>query len=388
MQSPFSVVIKHDGDWFVAYCPEIPGANGQGKTKEEAVNSLNEAALLILEDRRIDAAKNTLKLIPIKTPRINPGNDLTKILSEASEIPASASASPFAIRASGDKSAGWQKNDIIVISSKAVATSESRMVDLNSLTPSDEAKKYSEECGRTPLFCQAVLEEMKKRNGEVRGTCPGAIITELRPWTLSRVILSGASSERSGERAKSKGDTAMGTILTANAGLDESNAPEGKAVGWPEDPVLSARRLRMELEKQKKLLVFSCSFLVPKKILKIVRQLKTNNQKLITKQLKLAIIITDSCTRPRRWGVTAYALAVSGIDPLQDEAGKSDLFGRKLLITKEAIADQLATAANMLMGNADQCTPAVIIRDHGIELSEFEGWVPGIEPEEDLFKCL
>ncbi len=280
-----------------------------------------------------------MELLPLKTLRINPGDDLAEILNNASE---------------------FHVDDILVLSSKAVAISENRMIDLSSLTPTDEAKKYADECGRTPAFCQAVLEEMKKRNGEVRGTCPGAIITELRPDGLTQ-----------------------GVILTANAGLDESNAPEGKAVGWPENPVESAKKLREEFverskgkgqrEKGKGLAknLFSlCPFplsLCPK---------------------NLGIIITDSCTRPRRWGVTAYALAVSGIDPLRDEAGKSDLFGRKLRITKEAVADQLATAANMLMGNADQCVPAVIIRDHGIELSDYEGWVPGIEPEEDLFKCL
>lgn len=57
MQPTFSVIIERDGNWYVAYCPEIPGANGQGKTKEEAIDSLKEAALLILEDRRKDAMK-------------------------------------------------------------------------------------------------------------------------------------------------------------------------------------------------------------------------------------------------------------------------------------------------------------------------------------------
>ena len=52
MHNEFTAVFERDGDWFVAYCPEIPGANGQGRTKEEARTSLAEAIALILEDRR------------------------------------------------------------------------------------------------------------------------------------------------------------------------------------------------------------------------------------------------------------------------------------------------------------------------------------------------
>ena len=102
----------------------------------------------------------------------------------------------------------------------------------------------------------------------------------------------------------------------------------------------------------------------------------------------IAVILSDSCCRPRRWGVTAYALAVAGIDPLHDQKGAHDLYGREIRITQEAVADQLATAANMLMGNADASTPAVIMRDHKTPLSDYEGWVPGIAREEDLFAGL
>ncbi len=52
MRNEFTAIIEEDGDWFVAYCPEIPGANGQGRTKEEAKKNLAEAIELILEDRR------------------------------------------------------------------------------------------------------------------------------------------------------------------------------------------------------------------------------------------------------------------------------------------------------------------------------------------------
>jgi len=57
MANEFTAIIERDGDWYIAYCPEIPGANGQGSTKEEARQSLADAIALILEDRRADALR-------------------------------------------------------------------------------------------------------------------------------------------------------------------------------------------------------------------------------------------------------------------------------------------------------------------------------------------
>jgi predicted RNase H-like HicB family nuclease len=57
MHNEFTAVIEHDDGWYVAYCPEVPGANGQGRTKEEAKQSLAEAIALILEDRRDDGLR-------------------------------------------------------------------------------------------------------------------------------------------------------------------------------------------------------------------------------------------------------------------------------------------------------------------------------------------
>lgn len=57
MASEFTAVVEHDDDWYVAYSPEVPGANGQGKTKEEALQNLSEAIALILEDRREDGLR-------------------------------------------------------------------------------------------------------------------------------------------------------------------------------------------------------------------------------------------------------------------------------------------------------------------------------------------
>src|SRR3989344_6003745 len=105
-----------------------------------------------------------MKLLPVQTSRIEPGDDREHILRDALQM----------------TNGKLQADDILVISSKAVATAEGRIVDLSSLTPSEEAKTLSKQCGRSPEFCEAVLEETKKRNGIVKGTCPGAILTELK----------------------------------------------------------------------------------------------------------------------------------------------------------------------------------------------------------------
>lgn len=57
MPNEFTAIFERDGDWYIAYCPEIPGANGQGKTKEEARASLADAIALVLDDRRKDALR-------------------------------------------------------------------------------------------------------------------------------------------------------------------------------------------------------------------------------------------------------------------------------------------------------------------------------------------
>lgn len=249
-------------------------------------------------------------LVPLPTPRLSPGDNLARLLQ-----------------------AQTQPGDILVVASKAIATMEGAFIDLPELLISKRARSCAEKTGRTSEFCQAVLQELKRLNGIEKGACPGAILTELRPEGLAR-----------------------GTILVPNAGLDESNAPKGKAIGWPQNPVLSISRLRSSIKEA------------------------TGND--------IAVILSDSVCYPRRQGVTAIALAVSGFDPIADIRGTSDIYGKKLSITTEAVADQLATAANALMGNGGQSIPAVIVRGHGVPLSSYEGWVEGVEGEKDLFGLL
>ncbi len=272
-------------------------------------------------------------LLPIRTPRLNPGDDLAGVLTRALTV---------------------QAGDILVVSSKAVATAENALYELMRLRPSSEAKRLSKQCERSPEFCELVLQELTRLRGTVINAAPGALLTEIKPRGLG-----------------------TGTILIANAGLDESNAPHGFAIGWPEDPVASLKKLRSQIGKILR---------EPSATSHQLSEKRTDSWKLeADSSSSIALILTDSCVHPRRLGVTAMALAVSGIEAFVSQKGTRDLFGKKLHITVEAVADQLATAANFLMGNAAQSTPAVIIRDHGLQLSEYEGWVPGIEPGEDLF---
>lgn len=249
-----------------------------------------------------------MQIVPIPTPILQPGDDLATFLSKED----------------------FTDGDIIVISSKAIATAEGAAIDLSKITPTKEAEEWAKKSGRTAAFRQAVLDETLRMHGKVVSSTSELMMTELKPDGLGE-----------------------GSLLVPNAGLDESNVQERYAIGWPLDPLKSVKHLKKSLEK--------------------------NTGK------KLAVIISDSCSRPRRLGVTALALTVSGIDPFRNLIGNEDLFGKTLKMTQEAIADQLATAANFLMGNSAESIPAAVIRDHGIELTEFEGWVPGIEPEKDMF---
>lgn len=125
--------------------------------------------------------------------------------------------------------------------------------------------------------------------------------------------------------------TLKDNILTPNAGIDESNA-DGHYVLWPHDPQAVANEVRAWLGNH-----FG------------VRQ--------------VGVLITDSNPVPLRWGVTGVAIAHSGFLALNDYAGRADLFGRKLRMTKANVANALAAAAVLVMGEGDEGTPLVLISE-------------------------
>jgi coenzyme F420-0:L-glutamate ligase / coenzyme F420-1:gamma-L-glutamate ligase len=142
-----------------------------------------------------------------------------------------------------------------------------------------------------------------------------------------------------------------GTLLP-NAGVDASNAPIGCVTPLPVDPDASARSIQAEIRSQCK--------------------------------VNVGVIIADSRTHAMRLGCSGVAIGCAGIPSVIDDRGRSDLFGRKLEVTKRAVADNIATAAELVMGEADECTPAAIIRGIGLPIGMQSG-VETIDADECLF---
>jgi len=126
-------------------------------------------------------------------------------------------------------------------------------------------------------------------------------------------------------------------VLIANAGVDHSNAPLGYAALWPEDPQKSAEDLRKAFKKA---------------------------------GLEVGILIIDSRTQPMRMGSSSVALGSAGFRPVEDLRGRKDLFGRAMKIKRAAIADGLASAANLVMGETSESIPIAVIRDAPVTFEE------------------
>lgn len=129
-------------------------------------------------------------------------------------------------------------------------------------------------------------------------------------------------------------------ILSPNAGLDRSNIPNGFAVLFPEFPYRSAERIRQGLQAE-----FGVT---------------------------VGVILTDSWLMPGRLGTTGVALATAGFQPIQDERGKSDLFGNPMVVTRRGIADTICAAAQLVMGERDEATPIAVVRNSEVPLLDVE----------------
>ena len=142
-----------------------------------------------------------------------------------------------------------------------------------------------------------------------------------------------------------------GTLLP-NAGVDASNAPAGCVTPLPEDPDGSAYGIKKIVEKE-------CN-------------------------VRIGVIIADSRTHAMRRGCSGVAIGCAGITAVIDDRGRSDLFGRTLVVTQRAVADNIASAAELVMGEADESTPGAIIRGLGLPIGDQTG-IETISADECLF---
>ena len=210
------------------------------------------------------------------------------------------SLSTLFIEAAEKQGTPLQEGDIIVASHVIVSRAEGRTVDLDEVTPSKIAENIAEYTNKDPRLVEVVLQESRA----VRRMAPGVLITE----------------------------TLQGFIC-ANAGVDKSNVPGGSIVApLPEDGDASARRIREEIRERA--------------------------------GVDVAVIVCDTHGRPFRMGEVNVTIGVSGLDPIRDRRGEKDLFGYELKVKQTAIADELASAAELIIGQADEGVPAAIIRGY------------------------
>jgi coenzyme F420-0:L-glutamate ligase / coenzyme F420-1:gamma-L-glutamate ligase len=218
-----------------------------------------------------------------------------------------------------------QTGDVLVLAQKIVSKAEGRYVDVTTVSPSERAVELARELDKDPRFVELVLSESKR----VVRHRPGLLIVEHR----------------------------LGFVM-ANAGIDHSNLPEQagaeRVLLLPEDPDASARVLQEHLAG-------ACG-------------------------ARLAVIIADSFGRPWRKGTVGIALGAAGLPALIDLRGRPDLFGRALLVTETGFADEIAAAAGLLMGQADEAVPMVLMRGLSWSAPEVSAAALVRPAEHDLFR--
>lgn len=218
-----------------------------------------------------------------------------------------------------------EDGDVVVVAQKIFSKTEKKVVRLKDVVPSKKAEEIAKITGKSPKFVELVLRETKK------------IVK------ASREIL--IVEDKRG-------------LICINAGIDKSNVEgRGNFALLPENPDESAEKCRMEIEK-----------LTGKNV---------------------AVIICDTYSRPFRRGQVNFAIGVAGIKPFKDYRGKKDLFGETLKVKNVAVIDEIAAAAELLMGQAKEARPVVIFKGLGdvvkfcnkCSIKELQ-----ISSEEDLFR--
>ena len=203
-----------------------------------------------------------------------------------------------------------QSGDVLAVAQKIVSKAEGRQVDLRTMTPSARAQKLAAEVDKDARLVELILRE----STEVVRHRKGVLVVAHR----------------------------SGTVL-ANAGIDASNVGPGgddnHVLLLPQDCNRSCRDIRARLAART--------------------------------GVEAGVLIIDSLGRAWRNGTIGVALGAAGLPALLDLRGKPDLFGRRLRSTQVGVADEIAAAASLLMGQADEGTPVVLIR--GLQLPAADG---------------
>ena len=215
-----------------------------------------------------------------------------------------------------------QDGDIFVLTHVFVSRAEERIVSLDTVVPSDFAKAIAKQYEKDPALVEVVLQESKS----IVRMDAGKLITETKHG-----------------------------FICANSGVDRSNVPgERNVVPLPENPDNSAANMRREIRE-----LTGCD---------------------------VAVIVSDTNGRPLREGEIDVAIGVSGMKPIRDRRGEKDLFGYVLKVKQTAIADELASAAELVIGQADEGVPVALIRGYKYPKSKNAKATELIRPREnDLF---
>jgi coenzyme F420-0:L-glutamate ligase/coenzyme F420-1:gamma-L-glutamate ligase len=216
-----------------------------------------------------------------------------------------------------------QEKDIIVITHVAVSKAEGNVVNLDEILPSERAKEIALKVGKEPALVEVILRETK----EIVRMGPNSLITETKNG-----------------------------IVCANAGVDKSNVKGERNVALlPKNADASAQKIRQEIKR-----LTGCD---------------------------VAVIISDTHGRPLRMGEINVAIGAAGIKPIRDRRGEKDLFGYVLRIKQTAIADELTSAAELVIGQASEGIPAAIIRGYNYQTAENASAKKLTRPKEtDLFR--
>jgi coenzyme F420-0:L-glutamate ligase/homotetrameric cytidine deaminase len=222
-------------------------------------------------------------------------------------------------------------------------------------------EKGLKNCGQTLedgdiiVVSESVVATSEGRVVNLDDVVPGSIAKEL--------ALKYSKDPRDMELIIQESDEIMGGIpgvvltmndgfLYPNAGIDHSNAPPGYVVLFPSNPKRSASIIRKRMSHGK----------------------------------RIGVIVGDSRTHPLRLGCVGVALGCDGLEPVEDARGQMDLYGRPLMITRKAVADNLVSAAQIVMGEGDEGIPAAIIRGAPVKVDEYlECEIPGIPPDECMY---